>query len=391
MRFTDAYSACAVCSPTRAAILTGKYPARLLLTDWLPSGRWNPKARLRSGRFVRALPLEEFTLTEALREGGYQTASIGKWHLGGEPFSSPEHHGFDVNIAGNAHGAPGSYFFPYDGDWAIPTTGLRAKWNVLPDGRAGKYLIDRLTDEAVKFIGENRGRRFFLHYPHYAVHTPLQAKPEMIAEYEKIAETDRQGKPEYAAMVESVDQSVGRVLDTLKELGLTENTVVIFTSDNGGFCNATSHGHAGRIVDAARHADAGDCRWAASSSSSRTTPGTPPPPGRNRRPSETISRIAGNVLPTLTACCGRLCVTCSGSLLSGQFRKTLSISQPSRMVVVDAYPSWIEGLRQVEHDTLYHLRCESESPHLSDVRDDPNLGLSAEVLNWIDTTLAGQV
>lgn len=103
VRFTDAYAACAVCSPTRAAILTGKYPARLLLTDWLPSGRWNPQARLREGRLIRALPLEEFTLAEALREAGYHTASIGKWHLGSEPFSLPEHHGFDVNVAGNAH------------------------------------------------------------------------------------------------------------------------------------------------------------------------------------------------------------------------------------------------------------------------------------------------
>ena len=115
-RFTDAYAACAVCSPTRAAILTGKYPARIMLTDWLPDGRWNPKARLKTGRFIRALPLEEFTLAEALREAGYRTASIGKWHLGSEPFSLPQHHGFDVNVAGNAHGAPGNYFFPYNGD-----------------------------------------------------------------------------------------------------------------------------------------------------------------------------------------------------------------------------------------------------------------------------------
>ena len=223
-RFTDAYAACAVCSPTRAAILTGKYPARLLLTDWLPSGRWNPKAKLQSGRFVRALPLEEFTLAEALREAGYRTASIGKWHLGSEPFSLPEHHGFDVNIAGNAHGAPGNYFFPYDGDWAIPTTDLRAKWNVLPDGKPGEYLTDRLTDEAVKFIRDQRDRPFFLYFPHYGVHTPLQAKPEMIAKYEKVPEAERQGKPEYAAMIESVDESVGRVLATLKELGLEKNT-----------------------------------------------------------------------------------------------------------------------------------------------------------------------
>jgi arylsulfatase A-like enzyme len=240
-RFTDAYAACAVCSPTRAAVLTGKYPARLLLTDWLPSGRWNPQSRLQSGRLVRALPLEEFTLAEALREAGYRTASIGKWHLGSEPFSLPEHHGFDVNIAGNGHGAPGNYFFPYDGDWNIPTTDLRATWNVLPDGKPGEYLTDRLTDEAVKFIHGHRDRPFFLYFPHYGVHTPLQARPEMIAKYEQIPEAERQGQPVYAAMVESVDDSVGRVLATLQELGLEKNTVVIFTSDNGGFYNATSN------------------------------------------------------------------------------------------------------------------------------------------------------
>jgi arylsulfatase A len=241
VRFTDAYAACAVCSPTRAAVLTGKYPARLLLTDWLPNGRWHPKAKLQSGRFVRGLPLEEFTLAEALREAGYRTASIGKWHLGSEPFSLPEHHGFDVNIGGNAHGAPGDFFAPYGGDWAVPTTGLRARWNVLPDGKPGEYLTDRLTDEAVKFIRENRAQPFFLYFPHYAVHTPLQAKPELVAKYEKIPEAQQQGKPVYAAMVESMDESVGRVMATLRELGLEQNTVVIFTSDNGGFYNATSN------------------------------------------------------------------------------------------------------------------------------------------------------
>ena len=241
VRFTDAYSACAVCSPTRASILTGKYPARLLLTDWLPSGRWNPKARLREGRFVRALPLEEVTIAEALRPAGYRTASIGKWHLGGAPFSLPEHHGFDVNIGGDDHGNSSDYFFPYAGEWAIPTTALKARRKVLPDGKPGEYLTDRLTDEAVKFIRENRERPFFLYFPHYAVHTPLQGKPDMIARYERIPEDQRQGKPAYAAMVESVDESVGRVMAALRELGLEQNTVVIFTSDNGGFYNATSN------------------------------------------------------------------------------------------------------------------------------------------------------
>lgn len=241
VRFTDAYAACAVCSPTRAAVLTGKYPARLLLTDWLPSGRWNPKAKLQSGRFLRGLPVEEHTLAEALREGGYRTAHIGKWHLGSEPFCLPEHHGFDVNIAGNAHGAPGSYFFPYQGDWLVPGSGLRTQWNVLPDGQLGEYLTDRLTDEAVKFITDSKDQPFFLYFPHYGVHTPIQAKPEITAKYERIPEAERQGKPEYAAMVESIDDSVGRVMATLEELKLAENTVIIFTSDNGGFYNATSN------------------------------------------------------------------------------------------------------------------------------------------------------
>lgn len=241
VRFTDAYAACAVCAPTRAAVLTGKYPARLLMTGLPSSARWNPQAKLREARFTHSLPLEEVTLAEALREEGYRTASIGKWHLGSEPFSLPEHHGFDINIGGNAHGAPGDYFFPYAGDWAIPTTGLRAKWNVLPDGNPGDYLTDRLTTEAVKFIRENRERPFFLYFPHYGVHTPLQAKADMIAKYERVPESQRQGKPTYAAMVESVDESVGQVMDTLKELGLEQNTVVIFTSDNGGHYNATSN------------------------------------------------------------------------------------------------------------------------------------------------------
>ena len=240
-RFTDAYAACAVCSPTRAAILTGKYPARLLLTDWLPSGRWNPKAKLREGRRVRALPVEELTLAEALRDTGYRTASIGKWHLGSEPFSLPQHHGFDVNIAGNGHGAPGNYFFPYNGNWKVPTTTLRVKWNTLGDGKPGEYLTDRLTDEAIGFIRENRDSPFFLYFPHYGVHTPLQAKKEMVARYEKVPKTQRQGDPVYAAMIESIDQSVGRIVTVLESLDLHRNTVVIFTSDNGGFYKATSN------------------------------------------------------------------------------------------------------------------------------------------------------
>ena len=241
VRFSDAYAACAVCSPTRAAIMTGKYPARLMLTEWLPSGRWKTNAKLRSGRFLRGLPLEEITLAEALRKAGYATCIAGKWHLGSEPFSTPAHHGFEVNIGANEHGNPGNYFFPYKGQWSIPTTKLKARWQVLPGGEPGEYLTDRLTDEAISFVRQNQDKPFFLYFSHYAVHTPFQAKKEMIKKYEAIPKEKRQGKPVYAAMVESVDESVGRIMATLRELKVEKDTLVIFTSDNGGFAGATKH------------------------------------------------------------------------------------------------------------------------------------------------------
>ena len=242
MRFTDGYAACNVCSPSRAAILTGKYPARLLLTQWLPSGRWNARTnRLREGRYVSNLPLEEVTIAEALRESGYRTAFMGKWHLGTETYYYPEHQGFDINIAGRDYGAPGSYFFPFKGKWKIPTTGQTLRKDTPVPGKEGDYLVDRLAEEAEAFIRNSAATPFFLMLSHYAVHAPLQGKPAKTARYEKVSETSRQGKPAYAAMVESVDDSVGRVMTTLRELNLDERTLVIFTSDNGGFAKATSN------------------------------------------------------------------------------------------------------------------------------------------------------
>ncbi len=239
VRFTQAYAAAAICTPTRASILTGRYPARLLLTQWLPAGRWDPEEhRLREGRFLRSLPLEEITLAEALRESGYRTIHVGKWHLGGAPFSLPEHHGFDVNVAGQEHGAPGSYFFPYRGTWSIPTTSHKVLKETLPDGEPGEYLTDRLTDEAISLIGEEP---FFLYFPYYSVHTPLQAKAEKIARYEAVPKAQRQGNPAYAAMVESVDDSVGRILEHLGKTRMLDHTLIVFTSDNGGFAGATDN------------------------------------------------------------------------------------------------------------------------------------------------------
>jgi arylsulfatase A-like enzyme len=242
MRFTDAYAACSVCSPTRASILTGKYPAHLHLTDWLPGRPDRPDQKLKRLVILDHLPLEEVTLSRALREGGYRTGFIGKWHLGGPDFF-PDKQGFDLNVGGCQRGSPPSYFSPY----RIPT---------LTDGPKGEYLTDRLTDEALKFIEGGRGKPFLLYLSHYAVHNPQQAKAGMIAKYQGKAarlpgapgpEFLREGKqqtrqiqnqPVYASMVESVDESVGRVMQKLADLGLEGNTIVVFTSDNGGLSTA---------------------------------------------------------------------------------------------------------------------------------------------------------
>ena len=220
MRFTNAYAACPVCSPTRASVLTGKYPARLHLTDWLPGRSDRPSQKLLRPKFRQHLPLEETSLAEALKPAGYVSASIGKWHLGG-PNYSPEKQGFDVNVAGSAAGSPTGGYFKF----RSPTLKLRE----------GEYLTDRLTDEALAFVEKNRERPFFLYLAHYAVHIPLQAKKAMVAKYQAGARPgDAQTNPIYAAMVESVDDSVGRLLKKLDELKIAERTVVIFTSDNGG-------------------------------------------------------------------------------------------------------------------------------------------------------------
>ena len=242
VRFTQGYAACNVCSPTRASILTGKYPARLMLTQWLPAGRWSARQhRMREGRYMGHLPLEEVTIAEALREEGYRTAFMGKWHLGTETYYFPEHQGFDVNVAGRDYGAPGHYFYPFEGSWTIPTTGRKLVKDNPIGGTEGDYLPDLLAERAAAFIRDNAERPFFLMLSHYAVHAPLQGKPETRARYEAIPSEDRQGPPDYAAMVESIDDSVGTVVQALEDSGLTQNTLVIFTSDNGGFARATNN------------------------------------------------------------------------------------------------------------------------------------------------------
>ncbi|MDZ7723610.1 MAG: sulfatase [candidate division KSB1 bacterium] len=228
VRFSDAYAACTVCSPTRASLMTGKYPARLHITDWI-AGHSFQNAKLLPPDWTLQLPLEETTIAEALKNEGYSTVHIGKWHLGNEPYY-PEHQGFDINKGGYHKGQPPSYFSPYQHKNS-PETHIPS----LEPGPAGEYLTDREAEEACGFIEKHRDEPFYINLAHYAVHIPLQAKPDRVDAYEKKIETGMKHRnPVYAAMVESVDQSLGQIRDKLDELGLLDNTVILFTGDNGG-------------------------------------------------------------------------------------------------------------------------------------------------------------
>jgi arylsulfatase A-like enzyme len=242
MRFTDAYAASPVCSPTRAALLTGRHPVRVGITDWIPGA--DPRDRKLLGPDDRhELPLEETTLAEALGDAGYATFFAGKWHLGDVGFF-PEDQGFDVNVGGHHRGSPpGGYYAPYENP-------------KLEDGPEGEYLTDRLADETIGFVEEHTASRpgepFFAMLSFYTVHTPIQASrrhvghfeekaarlfpdptPEPLPEREGLTRA-RQDRPDYASMVRAMDENVGRVLEALDRLGVADDTLVVFTSDNGG-------------------------------------------------------------------------------------------------------------------------------------------------------------
>ena len=247
MRFTDGYASCAVCSPTRAALMTGRTPTRLGITDWIRaefqlSARQWPNVRSKFGYHRPAdnakrlltpvnepvLPHREITLAEMLKPLGYTSAYVGKWHLGGRGHL-PVDQGFDENFGGWDYGQPPSYFDPYV---ALPRLPMGIP--TLPPRSEGEYLTDREADEAVGFIERNRDRPFLLYLAHYAVHTPIQGKPDLIAEYERSKDGQGQDDAVYAAMVHSVDAAMGALLDALERTEQTDRTMVVFTGDNGG-------------------------------------------------------------------------------------------------------------------------------------------------------------
>ncbi len=233
MRFTNAYAAAPVCSPTRAAVLTGLAPARLRITNHIPDQkRFTPKnAKLLPAEMLNYLPSENITIAERLKEAGYKTGFFGKWHLAGPSLRGkkgqgdlryyPEKQGFDINLGGTAMGGPFSFFDPYN-------------LHNLPDKSPGQYMPDRFAEEVIHYMTQHRTDPFFVCLWNYTVHWPMEAPKDLIAKYQARKDLGRLD-PRYAAMIEAMDASMGRIFQSLEDLKLTENTVVIFTSDNGAF------------------------------------------------------------------------------------------------------------------------------------------------------------
>ncbi len=218
MRFTDAYTASCVCMPTRSSILSGKYPARNDVTVYLYAMDWDPL--FYGAPALDHMPLEEITIAEVLKENGYTTASVGKWHLGREPYY-PDKQGFDYSVIGTEHGwPPGGYHLPNE--------------VTFPDMKPGTYLTDYLTDKTLEIIDEIHDKPFFLYVPYHTVHGPIEGRKDLVEHYKQKLKPGDAYNTEYTAMVHCLDENVGRILARLDKYGLTNNTMIVFFSDNGG-------------------------------------------------------------------------------------------------------------------------------------------------------------
>lgn len=223
--FMHAYAAASNCAPSRASMITGRYAMTHGIYTVDPADRGNPKTRqLMASPNAKSIPTDIYSLGKFFQDQGYRTGVFGKWHVSDDPLD----YGFDVNVGGSHRGNPGKdgYFSPY-------TINLEAKTE-------GEYLTDRLTDEAIQFVEDNQEQRFFLYLPFYTVHSPLMGKPELVAKYKNKKGSKGQNDPIYAAMIHSMDENVGRLLAVIDSLHLSDDTMIIFTSDNGGI-RATSH------------------------------------------------------------------------------------------------------------------------------------------------------
>lgn len=262
VKFTQAYAACTVCSPSRAALLTGQVPARLHVTDFIP-GHAVENTPLTMPQWTQRLELEQITIAELLQQAGYRTAHLGKWHLtprdrnsvpnddGNYPEFYPERQGFEFNIGGCERGAPASYFWPYGRGKTVQERRQNNTFRTIPPtahehATEETYLTDQLADEAVRLIAEFGQEPFFVYFPFYNVHTPLQGRPDLVQKYRRKLQSHpdvRHRNPVYAAMVECVDQAVGRVMQQLADQGVADRTLVILTSDNGGLAPKATSNH----------------------------------------------------------------------------------------------------------------------------------------------------
>ena len=221
MTFYNGYASSANCAPSRATMLSGKYHTEHGIYTVRNSDRGSRKTRkIIPIETKTTLDLDFFVIPEMLKEMGYTNGHFGKWHLGDVGFH-PEQSGFDVNIGGNRHGGPGGYFAPYPNP-------------ELENEPKGEYLTDRIGDEVVKFIDQNKENNFFAYVPFFSVHTPIQSKPDYQKKYSNKESNEYHNRPDYAGMIQSLDENIGKILDKIDSLNLSENTLIIFTSDNGG-------------------------------------------------------------------------------------------------------------------------------------------------------------